>query len=429
MSNFDYERPNDGSRLSYNVLHHGVTGDGTTDDIIAINALIAAVPDGSVVTFPPGNYRISSPILAQENVTIRGTHAPRWSYQGGQPCQIKSTAGFTGSALCLVTGSIDGGRIENLAFEAGATTPATPHGILIEGLCRDWTVQNVSVESSRSVGVRCAELTGAFPRGIRMSHVAVYNALGNGFSLINTTDSLFEDLLAVDNGATGIYAENPYETSFTDCRSVFNTSNGFQIAGAGASAASDSLGQTTLNNPSTDRNGLTGILIEQRGLGPVQINNPRLRRDGSNIGAGTSSAGLRVSGASGADDAADLIVVGGTCTVGVNDGGAGDESPLHGVRIVNGGRVVLLAGEYWGVTNGLSTSGTNDWIAAPYCSFYTGLRAAQVAESPTFSGRPLYAVTNSATDRAYDADTVAIAELADVVGTLIVDLRAAGIIA
>jgi len=39
-----------------------------------------------------------------------------------------------------------------------------------------------------------------------------------------------------------------------------------------------------------------------------------------------------------------------------------------------------------------------------------------------------YAATNVTTDRAYDADTVVVAELADVVGTLIADLRAWGIV-
>lgn len=42
---------------------------------------------------------------------------------------------------------------------------------------------------------------------------------------------------------------------------------------------------------------------------------------------------------------------------------------------------------------------------------------------------PTYTVTNLVTDRAYDADTVTVAELADVVGTLIADLRAQGLVA
>jgi hypothetical protein len=39
---------------------------------------------------------------------------------------------------------------------------------------------------------------------------------------------------------------------------------------------------------------------------------------------------------------------------------------------------------------------------------------------------PTYAATNVSADRAFNADTVAIAELADVVGTMIADLRAQG---
>lgn len=39
-----------------------------------------------------------------------------------------------------------------------------------------------------------------------------------------------------------------------------------------------------------------------------------------------------------------------------------------------------------------------------------------------------YTPTNVTTDRAFDADTVAVAELADVVGTLIADLQAYGLL-
>lgn len=39
-----------------------------------------------------------------------------------------------------------------------------------------------------------------------------------------------------------------------------------------------------------------------------------------------------------------------------------------------------------------------------------------------------YTVTNGATDRAYDANTTSIDELADVLGTLIADLQSAGLI-
>lgn len=44
------------------------------------------------------------------------------------------------------------------------------------------------------------------------------------------------------------------------------------------------------------------------------------------------------------------------------------------------------------------------------------------------SARRVYSVANLTVDRTYDADTVAVAELADVVGTLIKDLQDAGVL-
>lgn len=48
---------------------------------------------------------------------------------------------------------------------------------------------------------------------------------------------------------------------------------------------------------------------------------------------------------------------------------------------------------------------------------------------PVVAAAQTYAASNVTTDRTYDADTVAVAELADIVGTLIADLRTLGIVA
>ncbi len=58
----------------------------------------------------------------------------------------------------------------------------------------------------------------------------------------------------------------------------------------------------------------------------------------------------------------------------------------------------------------------------------TDLRALNTAVEALAAATDAYAPTNVTTDRAFDADTVAVAELADVVGTLIADLQAKGII-
>ena len=50
------------------------------------------------------------------------------------------------------------------------------------------------------------------------------------------------------------------------------------------------------------------------------------------------------------------------------------------------------------------------------------------ASAFTLATQQTYTATNVTTDRSFDADTVAVAELADVVGTLIADLRTAGLV-
>lgn len=57
-----------------------------------------------------------------------------------------------------------------------------------------------------------------------------------------------------------------------------------------------------------------------------------------------------------------------------------------------------------------------------------GYKAGDAAWVDMFGTQQVYTPTNVSTDRAYDADTVVVAELADVVGTLISDLQAKGVI-
>jgi hypothetical protein len=51
-----------------------------------------------------------------------------------------------------------------------------------------------------------------------------------------------------------------------------------------------------------------------------------------------------------------------------------------------------------------------------------------LAKDIAFGPTPTYTVTNLSTDRAYDANATTTAELADVLGTLLADLKEKGII-
>lgn len=76
----------DNSQGWYSVKTYGAVGNGTSDDTSAIQAAIDATGSGgawpgskgAVVYFPPGTYRITSPILVDRSVHIIGTHGSGW---------------------------------------------------------------------------------------------------------------------------------------------------------------------------------------------------------------------------------------------------------------------------------------------------------------------------------------------------------------
>lgn len=76
----------------FNVKHSGATGDGSTDDLTAINAAITAAvtAGGGNVYFPPGVYITSARIDVPANVTLSGT---------GRGSQLKAKNTLTASVV------------------------------------------------------------------------------------------------------------------------------------------------------------------------------------------------------------------------------------------------------------------------------------------------------------------------------------------
>jgi hypothetical protein len=67
----------DGFKLGgwISVMRYGARGDGTTDDLAAVTAAFAAIPNGGVVYFPPGTYALSSRISLPTNTRLQGAGA------------------------------------------------------------------------------------------------------------------------------------------------------------------------------------------------------------------------------------------------------------------------------------------------------------------------------------------------------------------
>jgi hypothetical protein len=69
---------------SVNVKDFGATGDGTTDDTVAVQAAIDSIPNGGTIYFPPGTYRIARTVgtndswglkVTANNITLMGNDA------------------------------------------------------------------------------------------------------------------------------------------------------------------------------------------------------------------------------------------------------------------------------------------------------------------------------------------------------------------
>jgi hypothetical protein len=77
-----------GDGSSINLLARGVVNDDTGDQGIAINAVIAAAPLGSTILFPPGNYKVLTPIntLAKRlHFRGAGAHCTRINFRPAAP--------------------------------------------------------------------------------------------------------------------------------------------------------------------------------------------------------------------------------------------------------------------------------------------------------------------------------------------------------
>lgn len=111
---------------------------------------------------------------------------------------------------------------------------------------------------------------------------------------------------------------------------------------------------------------------------------------------------------------------------------AGGGSVIADGNTVGGMSGIGTANGYWRVIDGdIETDFTGDFTIVPFAGVGNRLLlsdASGVITAAANATGQTYNITNVTTDRAYDADTVAIAELADVVGTLINDLRSINIL-
>lgn len=194
----------------YNVKGSGAAGDGITDDTAAIQAAINAAGTvsggvgGSVVYFPPGNYKISSALAVPSFVSLAGAGCGLFAGNTSPVTIFQSSTSANGITL---------------ADHAGGVTLS---GFLLAG-----------PGSGTGKGIYLPAASGT-PSNIHFSDVTVDSFGGNGIELTDPIVSRFERVTSQFNGGHGFYvtggSSNGTSCTFSACEANTNASGiGFWI--------------------------------------------------------------------------------------------------------------------------------------------------------------------------------------------------------
>jgi hypothetical protein len=260
---------------------YGATGDGVTDDTVALQAAITASPEGSTVFFPAGTYLISAPLRLLQYRRYQGAG---WARAAGalirqkNGSNITNAAGLTGMLVpdawyndaTLCDGQI---VIDNLAIDGNFANNATSTacGIIIMNF---WT-----------------QVTGCYIVGAPVDGIRLTDTTANGTNVITNTASECDILnCKIDTpGEAGIRQISANNNSLMDgnCRD-----NRISYVGTDSISFTRAAGWTFDNNHTY---GVPGNAFDLSGCYATRVINNYIEDFGGAGGVGAFYTGIGVS--------------------------------------------------------------------------------------------------------------------------------------
>jgi hypothetical protein len=197
-----------GSRITggpgYDVKSYGAIGDGVTNDTVAIQAALAAVPaSGGEVVFPPGTY-LASGLILKNNVTLRGAgRATILKLPDGSTADLIQTLNFgTLTGTTSPTGVI-GFTICDLDIDGNRLGGATGWPLRIFGC--SYVIDNIWVRNGKPGGVWSEWGTGGTNMDSHWRDVKIYNCETKGLHFDGPHDSQLSQIQIFNDGTmTGV---------------------------------------------------------------------------------------------------------------------------------------------------------------------------------------------------------------------------------
>lgn len=356
---------------------------GVGDQVQIQSAVNAAFADGGgIVQLTDGIFSTSAPITLHPLVTLQGAHGDQIFNPTQLTAQsfIRPDALFVGGAAIVMLGQTAGGyagksaeqRIFHLTI-IGDLSPAGIHGIQASDYVHGAVLRDVAVVRTTGKGIYTFTENGAQPFSWTFHRVLADNAGDVGIHLINHTDCTMVDVISIGSNTHGFQLSNMPNSRMIGCRAEWSEAHGYKIEGNFGTGAGS--GGMQFSGCSTDRNGQNGFDITSTGNAPLLFGDIIVRRDGRNGGAGGGDySGFRAAGVTNP-----VIVDNLACYPGVDDNGAGTNSPVNAFKVSGGTYTSINSGFLHGATNGYVDGGTNAVLRrGPNIGERTGTTAAPV---------------------------------------------------